>query len=81
VTVKLLREGIQIGQAVTRGDGAYGFAALPPGTYLLRERQPDWLRWSTTPNEKTIALAAGETRTVDFGDWNGRSTYLPLILR
>jgi hypothetical protein len=47
----------------------------------LRERQPDWLRWSTTPNEKTIALAAGETRTVDFGDWNGRSTYLPLILR
>ena len=81
VTVRLLRDGIQIGQATTAGDGAYRFAALPPGTYLVRELQPDWLRWSTTPDEVTVVLAAGETRTVDFGDWSGRRTYLPLILR
>jgi hypothetical protein len=34
-----------------------------------------------TPDEVRITLAAGETRTVDFGDWNGRQSYLPLILR
>ena len=81
VTVKLLRDGVHIGQAATAGDGAYHFSALAPGTYLVREMQPDWVRFSTTPNEMTVALAAGETRTVNFGDWNGRSTYLPLILR
>ena len=81
VTVKLLRASIQVGQATTAGDGAYHFSALAPGTYLVREMQPDWVRFSTTPNEVTVALAAGESRTVNFGDWNGRSTYLPLILR
>ena len=72
VTVKLFRDGIQIGQAATTGDGAYRFVVLEFGAYQVREVQPGWLRWSTTPNEVTVALAAGETRTVDFGDWNGR---------
>ena len=65
----------------TTGDGAYRFAVLLPGTYMVRETQPAWMRWSTTSNQVTVSLAAGETRTVDFGDWNGRPTYLPLILR
>lgn len=81
VQVRLFRDGIQIGQATTAGDGAYDFAVLLPGTYIVRETQPDWMRWSTTSNQVTVSLAAGETRTVDFGDWNGRPTYLPLILR
>jgi hypothetical protein len=40
-----------------------------------------WLRFSTTPDVMALALAAGETRTVDFDDWASRPTYLPLILR
>ena len=78
VIVKLLRDGIQIGQATTGDDGAHRFAGLEPGVYLVREIQPGWLRFSSTPNEMTIALAAGETCITDFGDWNGRSAYLPL---
>ena len=70
-----------MGMDTTGGDGAYRFAALPPGTYLVREIQPGWLRFSTTPDEVPVTLATGETRTVDFGDWDGRPTYLPLILR
>ena len=81
VTVKLFRDGLHASQATTAGDGAYRFAALDPGAYLVREVQPAWLRWSTTSDEVTVVLAAGETRTVNFGDWNGRQTYLPLILR
>ena len=81
MTVKLFRGGVQTGQATTAGDGAYRFAALMPGAYLVREVQPAWLRWSTTPDEVSVALAAGETCIADFGDWNGRATYLPLILR
>jgi hypothetical protein len=81
VTVRLFRDGIQIGQAATRGDGAFRFAVLPSGAYLVREVQPGWLRFSTTPDEVTVVLTAGETRVVDFGDWSGRQTYLPQILR
>ena len=81
VTVKLLRGNVQTGQAATGDDGAYHFAALLPGAYEVREVQPAWLRWSTTPNEVSVALAASETRIANFGDWNGRQTYLPLILR
>jgi len=43
--------------------------------------QPTRLGYSITPNNMTLTLAAGETRRVDFGGWNGRPTYLPLILR
>ena len=65
----------------TGDDGQYRFRNLMPGSYTVRESQPPWLRFSTTPDDVTVTLAAGETRTVDFGDWNGRATYLPLILR
>jgi hypothetical protein len=81
VTVKLLHDGIQIGQATTDEDGTYRLADLERNTYRVREIQPARLRWSTTPDEIIVTLAAGESRTVDFGDWNGRPTYLPLILR
>ncbi len=81
VQVRLLQEGVQIGTMTTGGGGAYSFTLLPPGRYRVREVQPEQLRFSTTPNEVMIDIAAGETHTVDFGDWAGRSTYLPLILR
>ena len=51
------------------------------GGYIVSASQPTRLRFSTTPNVIALALAAGETRTVDFGDWAGRPTWLPLILR
>jgi protocatechuate 3,4-dioxygenase beta subunit len=72
---------MQTGQATTGDDGAYRFAGLEPASYLVRETQPTRLHFSTTPDEVPVTLAAGETRTVDFGDWDGRQTYLPLILR
>ena len=39
VTVKLFRDGIQIGQATTAGDGVYDFAVLLPAN-LCRARNP-----------------------------------------
>ena len=47
----------------------------------VNEAQPTRLGYSTAPNNMTLTLATGETRSVDFGDWNARPTYLPLILR
>ena len=65
----------------TGGDGAYRFVALTPGTYTVREVQPSWLHFSTTPDDVTVTLDAGRVAVVDFGDWNGRSAWLPLIVR
>ena len=80
VQIRLLWNAQIIGTDTTSGDGTYRFAALPPGTYVVREHQPDWIRWSSTPDEVTVALAAGETHMVDFGDWRGRLIWLPLIM-
>ncbi len=79
VRIEVVQEDGAIRTATTNGDGGYRFAALPPGTHVVREIQPPWLRFSTTPDEVTIFLAAGDTLTIDFGDWNGRRTWLPLI--
>jgi len=77
----LLRGGTYHGEQTTGGDGSYRFLGLDPGGYIVSETQPTRLRYSTTPNIMALALAAGETRTVDFGDWADRPTYLPLIVR
>ena len=81
VRIELSRNGLLMGTNTTGGDGAYRFAGLPPGTYTVREVQPSWLHFSSTPDEVTVVVAAGEMRTADFGDWSGRFTYLPLIVR
>ena len=81
VTIQLLRAGAQVGQTLTGGDGAYRFADLPPGEYTVREVQPGWLRFSTTPDEATVDVLAGQQVAVNFGDWNGRPVWLPLITR
>jgi hypothetical protein len=79
IVITLQRSGLFSGEQITSGDGSYHFPGLEPGSYVVSETQPTRLRFSTTPNIMALALAAGETRTVDFGDWAGRPTYLPLI--
>ena len=79
--IELYAGGLQIGQATTLGDGTYHFASLPPGAYTVREVQPAWLRFSTTPDEVTVPLAVGQQLAVNFGDWNGWPIWLPLITR
>ena len=81
IVITLRRGGQFSGEQTTLGDGSYRFLGLAPGSYTVSETQPTRLRFSTTPNEVSVTLAANETRTVNFGDWAGRQTYLPLILR
>jgi hypothetical protein len=80
VQVVLSEEGTAI-SVRTDVDGGYRFMGLAPGSYSVRETQPAGWRFSTTSDEVTVALAAGDTRSVDFGDWNGRPTWLPLVLK
>lgn len=82
VIIRLSRWETEIAETQTAADGSYRFAPLVPGAlYRVREAQPAWLRWSTTPDEVQIALANGQHAVADFGDWNGRPTWLPLIVR
>lgn len=82
VIIRLYRWDTEFAETQTAADGSYRFAPLVPGAlYRVREAQPAWLRWSTTPDEVPIALANGQHAVADFGDWNGRPTWLPLILR
>lgn len=82
VTLALYVGANQVAQTTTLVSGSYAFIGLVPGqAYTVKERQPNWLRFSSTPNERTITAVAGQMLQVDFGDWNGRSVYLPLIVR
>lgn len=82
VIIHLSRWETEIAETQTAADGSYRFAPLAPDAlYRVREAQPAWLRWSTTPDEVQIALANGQHAVADFGDWNGRPTWLPLIVR
>ncbi len=81
IQLKLLTGGVQVSATATGGDGRYEFGSLLPGLYVVREAQPAWLRFSSTPNEVTVNRPAGGAATADFGDWAGRPMYLPLILR
>ena len=81
IPVDLLQEGVLLGTVKTVGGGEYRFTMIPPGRYQVSKVHPEHLRFSRTPDQVVIDLAAGETHIVNFGDWNGRPTYLPLILR
>ncbi len=82
VTLRLLRWDVQIAETQTAPDGSYRFAPLIPGAlYRVREVQPAGWRWSTTPDDVQIGLANGQEAVVNFGDWNGRLVWLPLIVR
>jgi hypothetical protein len=73
--------GVQIGAATSQGNGGYAFASLPSGAYELRQVQPEWLPFSSTADVVPIVVHAGEVVTVDFGDWNGLPSYLPVLVR
>jgi hypothetical protein len=81
VTIRLYVQGTPVGTTVTLDDGRYRFPSLSPGAYVVQEVQPAWLRYSSTPDELTVNLAAGQEAIVNFGDWNGLPIWLPLLLR
>ena len=81
VQIVLLVQGAPRFSVWTTVDGRYRLTGLTPGSYTVREVQPAEFRFSSTPSEVTLTLAAGETRNVDFGDWNGQPTWLPLVLK
>ena len=81
VTIQLWRSGAQIGAQLTDVNGNFHFGNLRRDVYLVRESQPFWLRFSSTPNDVVVDLAAGSQAWVKFGDWDGRSLWLPLIMR
>jgi photosystem II stability/assembly factor-like uncharacterized protein len=81
VTIHLFRWDQKIGETQAAGDGSYSFTRLVPGSlYRVREVQPAWLRWSTTPDEVNVPLGNGEHAIVNFGDWNGLPVWLPVVL-
>lgn len=51
----------------TSGDGSYQFPGTAPGTYTVEEFDPVGFT-STTPNVRTVNLAAGGTAGASFGD-------------
>jgi len=80
VTIVLFQDSDQLGEASTQGDGTYHFTTLLPGNYQVREVNPPWARYSTTPDEINLAVTNGGNAEADFGDWNGLPEWLPLLI-
>ena len=80
-SVGLYVNGAQVGLVTTTTEGAYHFIGLQPGSYYLQEINPPEMRFSSTPDELSITLTQGQRVIVNFGDWDGLSTWLPLLLR
>jgi hypothetical protein len=82
VTLALFLGTNQVSQTTTIGSGSYSFTGLTAGqVYTVKEVQPAWVRFSTTANERTVQTFEGQMIQVDFGDWNGRGVYMPMIVR
>ncbi len=81
VLITITIHGVQIGAAETVENGAYGFERLPPGVYRLRQINPSWARFSSTADERNVLVVTEDVTVVDFGDWDGLRTYLPLLRR
>ena len=81
ITIQLWRDNVQISAETTDGNGDYRFASVAVGSYRVREAHPSWMRYSSTPDEVTVQIRAGEEGVANFGDWNGRFVYLPLLAR
>jgi hypothetical protein len=80
VRIRLLAGGSVIGETTTSGAGEYEFGSLLPGAYSLLETQPTWLKFSSTPDLVSVLVVAGESKVVNFGDWTGVPSWLPLLL-
>jgi len=59
--------GVAIETQLTTADGSYGFTDLEPGTYMVTETDPEDYS-STTPNQVVVAVVAGSTVEINFGD-------------
>ena len=55
-----------------------GFGMALP--YVLLAAHPAWLRFSSTADSVPVTLTVGVNVAVDFGDWDGLPTWLPLIV-
>ncbi len=77
VTLQLLSPGpdgtpgtsddVLVATTVTDADGAYRFAGVVPGTYLVREIDPAGFD-STSPNAVAVNIPLGGAAVVDFAD-------------
>ncbi|MGE0084616.1 MAG: SdrD B-like domain-containing protein [Desulfococcaceae bacterium] len=68
VTVELINaQGQVIATTVTAGDGTYMFTDVQPGSYTVRETDPEGFV-STTINTVPVNLVSGGSGTASFGD-------------
>ena len=79
VAVRLYSGGLFLGELRTEGDGLFEFRSLSPGDFRVVEVNLAGL-FSSTPDEVTVDLRAGDVVEIRFGDWEGLSTWLPMAL-
>jgi hypothetical protein len=79
--VNLFPGNAQIGTTKTQDGGGYRFTMPPLGAYTVVEVNPGWHEFSSTPDRVPVIVSRGQASVVNFGDGNGRPSYLPLILR
>ncbi len=72
VTVQLVdANGVVVATTTTDSNGIYRFSNLPPGTYTIRQVQPDGYEAGTVrpTNDAVVSLGNGETVTqIDFSE-------------
>jgi PKD repeat protein len=81
VTLSLFRGTSQVRVTTSYDDGSYSFKLLVPDDYEVRESQPAGAVLSTTADRVTVRVLSSQPVMVDFGDWNGMRTYLPLVIQ
>lgn len=79
--VKLVLEGTVIATDFSDGLGQYEFTNLPANTYGVNQQQPLGFPYSTTPNIRTVILPEDGAAEVNFGEWVGLRSWLPLLMR
>lgn len=79
VEVSLYLGGALRGVVRTDLNGEYVISGLTPGSYVVKHAPRKGLLLST-PGQVTVNVEAGKEAVVNFGQWVGRPTWLPLIL-
>lgn len=69
-------DGGLISITFTQADGRFRFLGLEPGRYNVREEDPPGFA-SSTPNEVTVLIQAGQTWHLTFGDYPAVPTATP----
>jgi hypothetical protein len=80
VTVRLLLNGAHVGGGVSSGDGSFRFDGLYPAHYTVEEANLIGL-YSSTPDLVEVDVLPGQRTQVRFGDWEGRRSWVPLLLQ